>query len=121
MNQPPRPDESVDQFNYQSLPVPAIAPGGVSIRVPSLTPGAPPTDLAVPGGAQVVIPGGYLPLAHLVLKFALPVSAVIVAGILVAMGKLDSGYLKSLIGFVVGLQTPAIQTRAPQTVIATVP
>jgi len=121
MNQPPRPDESVDNFTaYQSIPAPFAAPT-VSLKVPSLTPGAPPTELAVPGGAQVVIPGAYLPVAHVVLKFAIPIVAVIACAVLVAIGKLDSGYLKSLIGFVVGLQTPQIQTRAPQTVIATVP
>lgn len=119
MNLPPRPDtDAADFTTYRSI---APAPAVVSIHVPSLTPGAPPTELAVPGGAQVVIPGAAVPIAHLVLKFALPVSAVIVCGVLVAMGKLDAGYLKSLIGFVVGLQTPQIRMTAPHTVIATIP
>jgi hypothetical protein len=121
MNQPPRPDESVDTFTtYQSLPAPSAAPV-MSIKVPSLTPGGPPQDIPVPGGAQVIIPGAAVPVAHLVLKFALPVSAVLACAVLVAMGKMDAGYLKALIGFVIGMQTPTISTHAPPTVLHTIP
>ena len=120
MNRPPRPDESVDEITtYQSLP--PASPRAVSIRVPSLTPGGHGEEIAVPGGAQIIVPGAMVPLAHLAFKFALPVTAVIVCGVLVALKEIPATYFTTLIGLIFGIQIPSISLHAPPTVLHTIP